>query len=327
MANSALYSTGVVAALETKLLKKEKINAMAETENLESCLKVLHETGFADGKPPESAGNFESLLQIETAKNIKLLKELSSDENATDGLLLRYDYHNLKTLLKAQSTKTPFNKVQDMLYSGGLIEASVLEVEFMTGGENLRPLMKGVIKEVGNSQNAKTIDVIADIAMYKDIAEVLKKSRSRVVKEYFKELFDFVNISTLIRNKTAEAKDYAGQFIEGGNLPLELFIGAVNKSLEEFFKSLKAAEYKTAAEIAEKSLREHHNLLGYELFYKNYLFEKIRGNKDNMGGIEPVLYYFFAKETEIDNVRLILTCKKNKVDKSLIYQRLRVTYA
>lgn len=325
MANNALYSTGVVSVLESKLLRKEKFNAMIEAETLEGCLKILHDAGFADGKGSET-GNFEPLLKAEIAKNVALLKELSSDENAADALLIRYDYHNLKALLKAQSTNTLFDKIKETLYSGGTIDLSVMQVELMEGGENLRPLMKEVIAKVSGSQNAKDIDLTADLAMYRDILGLIKKTASKVVTKYFKDTIDFVNISTLIRNKTAQAKDYSGQFIEGGNLPLSLFVSAQDKPMEEFFKSLKSVEYISAAEIAETSLKECRNLLGYELFYKNLLLEKVWEGRNKMDGIEPVLYYFFAKETEIDNVRLILTCKKNKVDKKMIYQRLREVY-
>ena len=48
--------------------------------------------------------------------------------------------------------------------------------------------------------------------------------------------------------------------------------------------------------------------------------------KDNIEGIEPLVYYYLGKQTETENIRLILVCLKNRVDKKEIVKRLRESY-
>jgi V/A-type H+-transporting ATPase subunit C len=313
MANSALFASGVLAVLENKLLPYEKIKAIAEVETLEDSVKILYETGFGLAKSAEELKDFERALGRETANSAALLKDLSADEKTTEALLLPLDYHNLKTLLKARATGTPIVKLGAQLYSGGLFDVNIMQIELLEGGGNLRSPMKAVIEKVngeGSGATPKLIDTETDLALYRDIAAVIKRVRSKAVVWYYRSLFDFVNISTLIRNKHAGVKEYAAQFIEGGHLPVGLFTGAAGGTLEDFFRALAATEYRQAAETAANSLKAHGNLLEYERYYKNWLFAKIRERKERLGTVEPLVHYFFAKETEIDNVRLILTCKK-----------------
>jgi V/A-type H+-transporting ATPase subunit C len=43
-------------------------------------------------------------------------------------------------------------------------------------------------------------------------------------------------------------------------------------------------------------------------------------------GVEPFIAYLFAKETEIRNVRIIMTGKINRLNDDLIRERLRLGY-
>ena len=47
---------------------------------------------------------------------------------------------------------------------------------------------------------------------------------------------------------------------------------------------------------------------------------------DHVLGIEPVVGYLQAKETEVMNLRMILTGKISGMDDALIRERLRDTY-
>ena len=329
---NALFAAGVVAVLETKLLTREKIKTIAEAETFEDSIKLLYEAGFGRAKSIEELKKFENALRAETARAVGDLKDLCADERAAEALLLPLDYHNFKTLLKAKATDTPYQKIEGVLYSGGVTDVNRLQMELFEGGGDLRPMMLTALQKItesGGLKDPKVIDTEADLALYADIAALLPKIRSKTVVAYYRTLFDFVNISTLIRNKVTGARDYGAQFIGGGLLPRELFTEAAQETadLAAFFKALKDTDYRQAAETAEASMKTHGNLLDYERYYQNLLFAAICGKKDETQTINPVLYYFFAKKTEIDNIRLILTCKKNRVDKAMIYQRLREQYA
>ena len=43
-------------------------------------------------------------------------------------------------------------------------------------------------------------------------------------------------------------------------------------------------------------------------------------------GVEPLAAYFIAKETEIKNLRILVTCKEFGADNDIITERMRKLY-
>jgi len=59
----------------------------------------------------------------------------------------------------------------------------------------------------------------------------------------------------------------------------------------------------------------------------DYLLSHFRKAKYLSSGIEPLLGFILAKESEIRTLRFILICKKNRVGAERIRERLRTSYA
>ena len=77
MAKSILYANSVVAAVSNSLITKECLNRMVESNNAKSALATLQETNFGSGVTIDSPFEFEALLNYETKKFLKFVKELS----------------------------------------------------------------------------------------------------------------------------------------------------------------------------------------------------------------------------------------------------------
>ena len=56
------------------------------------------------------------------------------------------------------------------------------------------------------------------------------------------------------------------------------------------------------------------------------ILHRLAGGVNHVLGIEPVVGYLQAKETEVMNLRMILTGKISGMDDALIKERLRDTY-
>ena len=59
----------------------------------------------------------------------------------------------------------------------------------------------------------------------------------------------------------------------------------------------------------------------------DYIINKFRTAKYVNSGIEPLVGYYLAKESEMDNLRFILVCSKNELEPEKIKARLKVNYA
>ena len=90
-----VYAVAYIRALEAGLLTSQIKTQLLETEDAENLFRILHGTSYAAGKDL-----LEQKLIDESIKTILLLKKLSMDFLLTKLLTLKYDFHNIKVLLK-----------------------------------------------------------------------------------------------------------------------------------------------------------------------------------------------------------------------------------
>jgi len=90
-------------ALETKLLDKSKIDRLIDSSSPEEALKLLQETQYGNHmgniKRPEE---YEILLSEELKRLYALMYEISPEKLIIDIMSIRYDYHNIKVLIKGK---------------------------------------------------------------------------------------------------------------------------------------------------------------------------------------------------------------------------------
>ena len=97
------YAVGRIRVLETRLLDKSKLERMVEASTADEALKVLAETDYANMVAElDSVHDFEDILQEEIQRTYLLVRKINPEAHFTDLISLKYDFHNLKVLLKAK---------------------------------------------------------------------------------------------------------------------------------------------------------------------------------------------------------------------------------
>ena len=125
--SSYIYTNGSVAVLTTKLLSQEKLSRMAESDSVGEALKVLFESGYADGTAM-TAADFESVLAEQTKQAAEFVKQNSPEPASTDCFLLQTDYRNAKIAMKSKYAR----KEPQYLTEGGTLDASALSSKIIT---------------------------------------------------------------------------------------------------------------------------------------------------------------------------------------------------
>jgi vacuolar-type H+-ATPase subunit C/Vma6 len=165
----------------------------------------------------------------------------------------------------------------------------------------------------------------------KDYFEKLKsasKYSSPLIKNMVNHKIDLSNIKLLLRtNELKKDKEFLKQsLLEPGLIDKDIMLGLYAKSIQDIISKLSFTPY--FPDIAE----------GIEYYIQNksfYLLEKLmddfilnqfRKAKYLNSGIEPLVGFFLAKESEIKTLRFIMICKKNHVESERIKERLRVIY-
>ena len=95
------YGVARVRVLETRLLSRDRIERMADALSAEEALKILAETSYAPlvaevGSPYD----YEEILVREMKRVRRFIEEISPEPDMIGLFFLKYDFHNLKVILK-----------------------------------------------------------------------------------------------------------------------------------------------------------------------------------------------------------------------------------
>ena len=108
-------------AMENRLLTPEKQERLLEAANEAEARKLLAECGYAENSPLEEA------LRL---RRESLFKDLSSsipEPRLLDLFRIKFDYHNIKTILKAERRGI---SPEGLLLSGGRYDAERMQNEW-----------------------------------------------------------------------------------------------------------------------------------------------------------------------------------------------------
>ena len=325
-------SVVMVRVLEKKLLTKNKLDRMIEAETPEEVMKQLSETEYSqnmfDIQQPQE---YEKILKRETERLFNLVRELSNDKEIVDILSLKYDYHNLKVLLKGRLANKDFST---LLMDAGTQKIEKLKLKFDIKNYNDLPeeiskAINEVEKDFLENNDSQKIDIIVDKYYYENLLRIAKKINVSVIMDYAQGLIDFQNIITLFRVKkqNRDIKFLENVIHEGGTISKDKIVEAINDSVETIINKFRKEKIGNYLLKGLEEFSEMGRLSGLEKISQNYLMELNKDSKYIIFGPEPLFTYLVAKEREISAIRMIMVSKINNIEISKIRERLGDTYA
>lgn len=324
------YAAGRIRAREIKLLDKSRFDRMLEAQSAEEAYKVLAEAEYGLGT--ESIKNvyaFEALLADEMKKTYALLSEIAPDSQVVEAFKRRYDYFNVKVLLKAELSN---QDVPPILVETGVFSASeIVRIIRERDYEVLSPVMREAVLEVydvfSRTRDPQAIDLILDRASYRQFYNDLKDIRNSFVNELADIIVDTTNIKMFVRARTLKKSLAFIQkiLLNGGKIDKNLYFSNSDKPVGDFINGLNKTEF--GAELLNGlKMKENASIQALEKAFDDYIMKYMHRAKLVTIGIEPVIAFLFAKEAEIKNVRIILTGKINGLSSQIIRERLRMIY-
>lgn len=317
--------------LEGRLLNKVRIERMIDSDGAEEALKILQETEYGSLmgtiRRPE---DFDFILKDELKRVFSLMYSITPHKSIIDIMSLKYDYHNLKVLIKGKA----LNKdLSDILVEVGTIKVDSLKLIFTT--EKFKELPKTMmeatietIKKFEERKDPQVIDIILDKFLFKDMLLRAEETKIDYLIDYVKKNIDFINIKTFVRVKemSKDAKFFNEVFIRGGNISEDIFIKNFNDTIEAFGHRIPNVPYK---DVIKKGLSDYSalgKLSSFEKDSEDFLMKEARASKYVHFGPEPLIAYLIAKETEIKVIRIVMVGKINGVSPDAIRERLRDVY-
>ena len=311
---------------EKKLLTKQQLQRLADAKNLEDAIKLLNETSYSSELSKlDRPENYEQVLSEVLNKTYKEAMEISPEKSLVEILSCKYDYHNLKVLVKENILKEKFDSMYCML-DGNEIEA--FRELALKNDEGLSKDFKECLDFFETTMDPQDIDIFIDKKYFEKVLSLAEEFKLEMITEYFKAMIDFINLRTFIRcRKQNQVKETLEKvLIKGGDVETDKILDMFYEDIEILPIKLKA--YKIGR-VLSKIVEEYKNtnsLNSFEKSMDDYLVEIVRKAKSIHYGAEVIFSFLFAKELEIKNLRLILVGKVNGLSADFIKERLREVY-
>jgi len=337
------YVSGRLRVMETRLLNRTTIGRLLEADSAQEVLRLLSEGeyGIALSEISDPA-DFEKALEIEMERTYAFVDEFSTDPDLTRIFRIRWDFHNLKVLLKASYLKELAPKTDDILVRFGIIPIEDIKLTIEPDAENkgnrlpdyLINALDDARAKYEASQDPQIIDIIIDNHLYNFMYERVVDYPNPFLKGYFEAVADLNNIKNFIRIKLlgGSIKTLDAVLLPHGRLDKKLFLQQFEETIENFVADLVATDlirtpYVGLVAEAIRGWEEEHSLATFEKLVDNYLISYIKPAQYIVFGVEPLIAYLLAKEHEIKLIRIIMTGKINDLPIEIINERLRNTYA
>ena len=316
--NKYLYSVTRIRALETKLLDKTKIERMIEARNADEIIKILYETEYASSiSEMKDNEDYETVLSKELSNTYELLSEISPVPELTNLFLLRYDIHNLKTLLKSSYLGEDSDTLLSSIGTIPLnrLKGMVKEKDFRDLDPILKECVEGIIGEFTVNPDPQLIDVTLDKCLYNLMYKSARDNKSSYLMDYISKQIDLINIKSLVRVKAmGYGRDFLKKVIlENGKLDYAFFNDMFDETLEALIEKLAFKDYGKVVEEGISNYIKTNSLTKFEKLSDDFIFELAKKGKYVAFGIEPLVGYLMAKENEAKIIRMLMVGKINEI--------------
>ena len=297
-----------VKALETGLLTAERMEQILDAKSGEDAGKLLQEWGYPqlDPRRPEA---MDAALSAVREATLADLAEGTPDARYIDLFKVKYDYHNVKALLKAEAVGTaPDRMLMDM---GRVSTAELAEAVRSRELDGLPETLAAAVVEarevLDTTRDPQLSDIVLDRWCYRDMAALAEETGSAFLRGYVAVQVDAVNLRTAVRTlRMGKGADFLlGALLEGGDLAPD----AVAKAASSGAEALKGGP-----------------LTAFEKLCDDAVGDYLAGAQSVPFGEAPLVSYLAARETEYTNLRILLMGRAAGIDPAVIRTRLRASY-
>ena len=322
-----LYLTSMLRAREAKMLSADRQSRLLDAPDYDETAKLVSESGYPDmsGMTPEEIDS--ALSDFRTG----IFRELEKNSFCTrllDIFRIKYDYHNVKVLVKAMAA----NSEGDHLLSGsGRIPIPKLTEAFITGErrdipEGMKDAISHAVGILSRTSDPQLSDIDIDRHYYAELTELAGKIGLDFVSGYISLLIDSANLRTVVR--TLRMKKDSGflqkALFAGGTVRPDRLL-TVSPTGEELGELFGPGVLEKAAELGRDSLTGS-SLTLFEQACDNAIIRYLEAAKLVSFGAQPVVAHLAAVEAEIMSIRMILTGKLCGISPEVIRERLRISY-
>jgi Archaeal/vacuolar-type H+-ATPase subunit C len=313
------FAVSKLRVIETRLLNNSDLEQLINAPDYDSAVRMLRDKGFIGDKD-----DIVNSLKDQMTETWKLLTDITPDKESLEFLVVKNDFHNLKAALKAFVTQNEDSDyyILPSLVSPELVKSAVMNKKFSELPGYLRAAAEKTYDVLVRTMDGQLTDIMLDAMTLNNMNErALSSGNPYIIK--LAELYCVTaNIKTAYR-AARTGKDelfLAAALCDTSAIYKTALIQAARKGTDDLLSFLMDSSYKEAAEALKISLT------AFEKWCDDVIMDHIGSAKYKSFGVEPLIAYYIAKETEVKTVRIILSCKRNGLDSGAIRERVRKLY-
>lgn len=317
-----------IRAMENGLLTRERMEQVLDARTDDEAVKILQECGYPelDATHPEA---MDAALSAAREATLADLADSAPDPRYIDIFKLKYDYHNVKAVLKADAMGTD---ADHMLMDMGRVSAAELKEAVRSGElEDLPVRLAAAVAEakevLDTTRDPQLSDIVLDRWCYKDMDDVAETTGSKFLHGYVKAQIDAANLRSLVRTiRMGKNTDFLqGVLFEGGDIETDAILKISANGGSGMTELYGPTRFQAAAEAGAEALRGG-ALTRFEKLCDDAVGDYLAGAQFIPFGEAPLLGYLAARETEYTNLRILLLGRSTGLPADVIRSRLRASY-
>ena len=317
-----LFISAYLRAKEPQLLTAEKAGRMLGS-SVQEAARILEGCGYAD----VLAAGLDKALSDRRAAVFSEIEALAPKDGVVPLFRMRYDYHNAKTIVKAEAVGTD---PAPLLSGAGRADAQALKAAYETGeaGSVPQPVltaMQAARDALSRSADPQLADLILDRAYFAEYNAASAQVGSAFLTGYAQLQSDSANLRAAVRARRMH-KDAAflkTVLVPGGSVPETAICQAFAQD-EPFAPLFANTTLFSAAQAGDES--QTGALTAFERLCDNTLAAYFAKAKSVVFGEQVVIAYLCALENEISAARMIISGLQAGLPADTIRARLRDLY-
>ncbi len=324
------YAVARVRGMETRLLDRQWIERLL-SETPAGVLKALGDSAYQDALAgvtrPEDV---EQGLERALAETLETIARVSPEPALIDLFRLRWDFRNLKSLIKASVLKMADGDLGLAPAVGAVglesLRKAVEERSFTMLPAVLADAARAALDAYRDTSELASIDRVCDAALWAHSLATARSKGGGFLTAYLRAEIDLANVKAFVRMKDAgrDATDLARALIAGGTLDIPFFRRLLGEPTDAFARALEFGSYSDLAPIfREWSPEKSYSL---ERACDNVLLRKVEPAKMVAYGIEPLIAFILRRQIEIKLVRTAVLARLDGLARGDVEERLRTIH-
>ncbi|MBQ9534589.1 MAG: V-type ATPase subunit [Clostridia bacterium] len=318
-----LYISTRIKAINASALTREKLLRAADAATDAEVFRVLEECGWPN---IEECGSLENAIAAKRQSMLDLLYKYAPDRRPIDIFRLKYDYHNIKTFVKAQATD---QQADDLLTDAGTIPAARM-LALLRDRErgNMPEIMFKAFMEASDllarTRDPQLSDMALDRAMGAQMLALAEETRSRFLLGYVRLFIDACNLRVAARVlRNGKSADYLERALMPGGNVLVKKLEAAELDSELLPQLFGGALLRGAAVTASEAAEGRGDMARLDMECDNALLAYLEEAKNVPFGEAHVISYVLNTENELTSVRTVMAGRAAGLSGEQIAERLR----